>query len=175
MFYDEFGFSFQERLSRTWAPRGKRPRVPRVTGDRRAVSTGVGMTLSGRIYKRHFDGSMKSEAVVVTLEHLRRYLPNGFLLVWDHAPIHTSKRTKAYLAEHPEIVLEPLPKYAPELNPEEYCHGNVKGRLKNATPSDKVALRRMLDRGFARLRRRPDLLLSFVRAAGLSVKQLWLL
>jgi hypothetical protein len=35
-------------------------------------------------------------------------------------------------------------------------------------------MRQMLNRGFARLRRRPDLLLSFFHAAGLSVQQLQL-
>jgi transposase len=70
--------------------------------------------------------------------------------------------------------VEWLPPYAPELNPEEYCHGNVKQRLKNATPANALQICRMLDRGFARLRRRPDLLLSFVHEAGLTVKQLWL-
>ena len=71
-------------------------------------------------------------------------------------------------------MVEPLPKYAPELNPEEYCHGNVKDRVANATPANKKAMRRDLDRGFARLRRRPDLLLGFVHEAGLPVRQLWL-
>jgi transposase len=71
--------------------------------------------------------------------------------------------------------VELLPPYAPELNPEEYCHGNVKQRLKNATPADTQEVRQLLDQGFARLRRRPDLLLHCFHAAGLRVKQLWLL
>jgi len=80
--------------------------------------------------------------------------------------------TKAYLQQYPEILIEELPPYAPQLNPEEYCHGNVKQGLKNARPTTKEEIRSMLDLGFARLRRRPDLLLSFVHAAGLSVRQL---
>ena len=86
--------------------------------------------------------------------------------------MHLSQITKAYLREHPEILIEELPPYAPQLNPEEYCHGNVKQDLKNARPISKEEIRSMLDLGFARLRRRPDLLLSFVHAAGLSVRQL---
>lgn len=136
MFYDEFGWSFLERLRRTWAPRGKRPILRRVTRDRRVLTTAAGLTLSGRIFKRHFVGSMKSQHVIETLEHIRRYLPEGFMLICDHAPIHTSEETLRYLFEHPEIIVEPLPKYAPELNPEEYCHGHVKNGLANATPAN---------------------------------------
>lgn len=172
MFFDEFGCSFLERLRRTWAPRGKRPIVRRVTRDRRVLTTAVGLSLSGRIFKRYFVGGMKSAQVIEALEHIRRYLPKGFILVCDHAPIHTSEETLRYLFAHPEIIVEPLPKYAPELNPEEYCHGYVKNSLANATPTDPAEMRRLFNRGFARLRRRPKLLLSFLRAAGLPVNQL---
>jgi transposase len=96
------------------------------------------------------------------------------ILIWDRARTHKSKKTQAYLATHTEISVEELPPYAPELNPEEFCHGNVKNHLKNARPADKTEMRQMLNRGFARLRRRPDLLLSFFHAAGLSVRQLQL-
>jgi hypothetical protein len=116
---------------------------------------------------------MNSRDVIEALEHVRRFPPHCFILICDHAPIHTSQTTLAYFFDHPETVVEPLPKYAPELNPEEYCHGNVKARETNATPTDRADMRHVLDRGFARLRRRPDLLLSFIHAAGLSVRQLW--
>jgi len=39
---------------------------------------------------------------------------------------------KAFLEKHPNIHVEYLPAFAPELNLEEYCHGNVKRRMKNA-------------------------------------------
>lgn len=172
MFWDEFGFSFQETLATTWARRGKRPVFRRVTKERRAISTAVALTLSGKIYRKHFEGSVNSQNLMKALEHLQRHIPGRIILIWDRASIHLSKVTKAYLREHPGILVEELPAYAPELNPEEYCHGNVKQRLKNARPTSKNEIRSMLDRGFARLRRRPDLLLQFIRYAGLSVRQL---
>ena len=173
MFFDEFGYSFQEPLARTWAPKGRRPSVRRVERERRALSTAVALTLSGRIFKRHFKGGMKSAQVIVALQHLQRYVPGMLILIWDGGSIHTSHETKAYLAAHPEIIVEPLPPYAPDLNPEEYCHGNVKQRLKNATPTVVAEMCALLDQGFARLRRRPDMLLHFIHYAGLAVKQLW--
>lgn len=132
----------------------------------------MALTLSGKIYKKHFEGSVNSETLITALKHVQGQIPGKFILVWDQASIHTSKETKAYLRDQPELLVEELPAYAPQLNPEEYCHGNVKRRLKNARPVTKEEIRSMLDRGFARLRRRPDLLIGFFHAAGLSVRQL---
>ena len=171
MFFDEFGFSYLEGLATTWARKGKRPILRRVARDRRVLSTAVALTLSGKIYKCHFEGSIKSDQVITTLQHLQHHLPGKIILIWDRARTHKIKKTQAYLAAHPEICVEELPAYAPELNPKEYCHGNVKHHLKNARLTDKGQMRQMLNRGFARLRHRPDLLLSFFYAAGLSVRQ----
>jgi len=143
-----------------------------VTKERRALSTAVALTLSGKIYKRHFEGSINSQKLIRTVEHVQRQIPGKFILIWDRARIHRSQITKAYLQKHPEILMEELPAYAPELNPEEYCHGNVKQGLKNARPACKKEMHSSLDRGLARLRRRPDLLLGFFHAAGLSVRKL---
>ena len=56
-----------------------------------------------------------------------------------------------YLAAHPEIYVEWFPPYAQELNPEEFCHGNVKEQMCNATPDTVAEIRQQADRGFARL------------------------
>ena len=136
------------------------------------MSTAVALTLSGKIYKRHFEGSVNSQKLIEALDHLHRHIAGKIILIWDRARIHRSKMTKAYLENHPEILIEELPAYAPELNPEEYCHGNVKQRLKNARPTSKQEMCSLLDWGFVRLRRRPDLVLSFFHAAGLAVRKL---
>lgn len=173
MFLDEFGTSFRERLGTTWAPRGKRPIIKRTDADRRALSTLAALTINGKVYKRHIQGSISSPHVITMLKWLLTFMPEGFVLVWDGASIHRSTLTRSFLRYHPEIAVEPVPPYAPELNAEEYCHGNVKQHLRNATPADKAQMRRQLNRQFNRLRRRPDLLLACFHAAGLSVKQLW--
>lgn len=133
-FFDEFGCSFQEKLRHTWAPRGRRPIIRRTTAERCSLTMAVGLAITGKIYKRYFCESMRRAHVVTTLQHLFRYMPKGFVLIWDRARIHTSAETQRFLAQHPEICVEWLPPYAPELNAEEYCHGQVKRRLSNATP-----------------------------------------
>jgi hypothetical protein len=116
---------------------------------------------------------MDSQDVVAMWAQMRQFISEGYVLICDHARIHTSETALRYLFAHPEIMVEPPPKYAPEVNPEEHCHGNVKARVANMAPADQMDLRRFLDRGFARRRRRPDLVLNFVHAAGPTVRPLW--
>ena len=173
MFEDEFGLSYAEPVSFTWAPKGQTPQLKRITKFRREISTMVGLTISGKIYKRHFEGSINAEKLLIGLEHLVRQIKGPFILIWDRSPTHRGKVVSEFLENHPNIHVESLPAYAPELNPEEYCHGNVKRHMKNAVLHSKNEIRTALDRGFARLRKRPDTLLGCFQHAGLKVNQLW--
>jgi transposase len=96
----------------------------------------------------------------------------GLILIWDRSQTDRARVVKEYLAMEREISLEWLPPYAPELNPEEYCHGNVKGRTRNTAPESVEEMQQQVDRGFNRLRKHPDRLLSFFRHAGLGIKRL---
>ncbi len=160
VFEDEFGLSHGEPVGSTWAPKGQTPQLKRVTRFRRETSTMVCLTISGKIYKRHFDGSIDAQKIVTGLEYLLRHV-RGSIIV------------QAFLQKYPRIHVEYLPAYAPELNPEEYCHGNVKRRVKNAVFHSKTEIRNSLDRGLSRLRKRPDILLGCFQHAGLGLKQLW--
>lgn len=146
--------------------------MQRRVSKRRELSTAIGLTVSGRIYKRHFDQAIRGPDAVAFLEHLRRRIGGPLIVVWDRLQAHRSQEVKAYLAEHREIVVEWLPPYAPDLNPEEGCHGNVKQGMRDAAPETVAEIRRHADRGFARLRRRPDLILGCFHHAGYRMKRL---
>jgi len=55
------------------------------------------------------------------LQHLRRHVAERLLVIWDGASIHWATAVKSFLANDgaKAIHLEPLPSYAPELNPDE--------------------------------------------------------
>ncbi len=131
----------------------------------------IGLTLSGRISKRHFDHSVHGPDVVVFLRHLQRCLPGPLMVIWDRLQAHRSAEVRVYRSQHPEIMVKELPTYAPDLNPEEGCHGDVKRQLLNATPENTRQIRQQANRGFARLRHRPDLILGFFHHAGYRVKR----
>jgi transposase len=86
---------------------------------------------------------------------------------WDRSKIHErSSVVKADLARHPEIVTEDFPGYAPEANPDEGVWGWTKyHRRPDYAPEDTNALRSHLWHELSSLRKRHDLLASFVRHA----------
>jgi hypothetical protein len=49
------------------------------------------------------------------------------------------------------------------------AHGNFKEQIRSSAPESVEEMRRQVDRGFNRLRKHPDLLLSFFCHAGLGV------
>jgi transposase len=158
---------------RTVAPRGVTPVLP--AWDRRdRLSAISAVTLSPRRKRRNFyfrllpeNRNVKAENVVEFLRQLRRHLRGPLTIVWDRSNTHDRARAvRAYLARHSEIRTERFPGYAPELNPDEQVWSYVKhGRLANFVAADSTELRRRVGEELRRLKRRPDLLASFVRHA----------
>jgi transposase len=77
---------------------------------------------------------------------------------------------KAYLANHPEIVTEEFPAYAPELNPDEGVWGWTKyGRLSNLAAENTDVLRDHLIDLLVDLKLDPGLLASFIEETKLPL------
>lgn len=94
----------------------------------------IGLTLSGKIYKRHFAHAIGAADILVALRHFQRHIARPMIIIWDRLNAHRAIIVKDYVAAHPDLEVEWLPPYAPDLNPEEGCHGNVKQHLRNAAP-----------------------------------------
>ena len=145
------------------------PLLRRVS-KRREVSSVVAVTPDGRLYARHFRTSVSSETVILALRYFRRKISTPLLVVWDRLNAHRSQVTTAFIAAHPQdYAVAYLPAYAPELNPEEQCNAFVKRAMENALPESVADLYRLARREFVRLQRRPEMIVSFFRHAGLSV------
>lgn len=137
---------------------------------RREVSSIVAITPDGRLYARHFRTSVTSQTVISALRSFRRNIGTPLLVVWDRLNAHRSQLTTAFIAAHPkDFAVAYLPAYAPELNPEEQCNAFVKRAMENALPGSVDDLHRLVRLEFARLQRRPKMIVRFFRHAGLSV------
>jgi hypothetical protein len=124
MFVDETGFSFRAKTGSTWAPREQTP-VLRCISKRRELSAVIGLTLSGRIHKWHFERAICGDAIVMALRHFQRHVAGPLILIWDRLNAHRATVVKQYLGTPPESEVHWLLPYAPDLNPEEGCQGHV--------------------------------------------------
>jgi transposase len=175
VFLDESGFQLNPSVRRTFAPRGQTP-VLEAWDRRDRISAISCITLSPLLARPgpYFallpvNRNACAEDVVAFLGQLRRQLRGPFTVIWDRHKIHgKAKAVKQYLAEHPEIVAEDLPPYAPSLNPDEWVWNWVKyGRLSNLAAWDSNELWDWLVDALVDLKFRPDLLNSFIHDAEL--------
>jgi transposase len=173
---DESCFQLTPTVRRTLAPRGQTPILP-CWDKRDKVSAISAITLSPR---RHLPGllfwllpdneNLHGAEVVAFLKLVRRRL-RRVTVGWDRSRIHSrSKVVRAYLAEHPEIVVEDFPGYAPELNPDElvWCWTKY-GRLSNYAAPSAAALREQVGGELEDLQRHPYRLLDFIDHTGLPL------
>jgi transposase len=176
VFWDESGVSLLPVTRRTWAPRGHTPVVRHHFKWKRASmaaalcygSCGGGASLA---FHRH-PHAYNTDTLIDALSELRRALGGEkATLLWDGLPAHRSKTMRAWLGRQRHwLVVEPLPGYAPELNPVEALWSNLKGvelaNLAGDTPDEVTAA---AEHGIQRIRGTPHLAYSFLRHCGLSL------
>lgn len=175
VFLDESGYMLTPTVRRTWAPRGSKPILD--CWDRRdRLSAISGLSVSPKALRSnlHFNllpHNVHAEDVVESLKQLKRQLRGPFTVLWDGSRVHSrSKVVQAFLAKHPKIVAEPLPAYAPELNPDELVWGWSKyGRLSNLAAEDTDQLAEWVIDELVYLHDHPLMLDSFVEKTKLSL------
>ena len=171
VFIDEAAFYLLPGMVKSYAPRGQ-PSVLTVVQSYDHLSVMSAITPAGGLYTLVRDQALTSHESVSFLNHLRRHLLTPLLVIWDGAPIHRTGEVPAYVAAVGQraIHLEPLPPYAPDLNPDEGVWNHLKQvEMANLACHDLAELRDELDLAISRLRQRPALLQSFFAAAGLSL------
>lgn len=160
MWVDESAFYLLPAVVRTWAPRGETPLL-RTYLTRDHLSVISGLTPAGQLLLQVRRQAFQSPDVVRFLRHLLRHIPGKLLVLWDGAPIHRAQPIRDFLAAGAaaRLHLEPLPAYAPELNPDEGIWNYLKHvELRNVSCDDLPELRQELRRAVARLRHKPTVL-----------------
>jgi transposase len=155
VFVDESGFYLLPGVVRTDGPKGQTPVVDEwQTHDHLSVMGGV--TPQGK---------------VEFLIHLGRLAGDRLLVIWDGSPIHRRAEVRDFVEEAGDhIHLEPLPPYAPDLNPVEWLWRHLKlVEMANLTCRDLEELHMELHLALGRLREKGRLVPPFFEGAGLSL------
>jgi transposase len=175
VFWDESGASLLPVVRRTWAPRGHTP-VIRHHGKWKRASMAAALCYGSRgggasLAFHHQVGAYDTDTLIGALSELRRALGGQkATLVWDGLPAHRSLAMAAWLRRQRHwLVVEPLPGYAPDLNPVEALWSNLKGvELANLAGDTLAEVIAAAERGIQRIGATHWLPYSFLRHCGLS-------
>jgi len=179
VFEDESGAMLTPPIRGTWAKRGQRVWLRCSSAHARKVSMAAfacyrpgGRRLPKLFYALAPNASFTEDDFGPLVTDLRHALGGGrLILVWDRLPGHyTSRKTRQYIADNAAwLTVEPLPGYAPELNPVEQAWAWVKnGPLAHYCAPTITELTDAAGRALDRLRKHPELLTPFLRHTGLD-------
>jgi transposase len=117
-------------------------------------------------------GTYNTESLIEFLTDFHEHFAGEKVtLIWDGLPSHRSKAMKAWIARQRSwLLVEPLPGYAPDLNPVELLWGNVKGvELANLCPDTIDQARQAAEAGLDRAGTDYQLCFNFLEHTGLSL------
>ncbi len=172
VFADECGFLLIPNVRRTWAPRGQTP-IVRHRYRRDKISAISAITVSAERHRLglyvhlHPDENISHVEVAIFLRALLRHLRGHVIVLLDGGSIHKGPDVQALRARCPRLHLEWFPGYAPELNPDEFVWAHFKATLANGSPQNLGELLTTLCRLTTNVRKRPDLLRSFIAGSSL--------
>ena len=160
----------QPTVRRTWAPIGQTP-VHRSWDRHDRLSAISAVTVSPKrkhlgLYFDILDHNVKTDDFEQFIVSLKRRVGGPMTLVMDRYQVHRSaaKRLKARYGRG--IVIEWLPAYAPELNPDEQVWNRAKHvDMANFIPDDVLSLGGAAAEPFRHTRRQQGLVRSFCHHA----------
>jgi transposase len=172
VFVDESGFYLLPGVVRTYAPEGLTP-VIYEWQTRDHLSVLGGLTPRGKVYVLVRREPLNGLHTVEFLQHLARHVGRRLLVIWDGSPIHRRAAVKEFLGSQAGrgIWVEPLPGYAPDLNPwDQGAWNHLKHvELRNLACRDLEELHLELHLAIGRLRQKSYLIPAFFASAGLKL------
>ncbi|MFA5862786.1 MAG: IS630 family transposase [Candidatus Thermoplasmatota archaeon] len=169
VFVDEAGFGLVPVTGKTWGLRGETPIIHHPWSPYARISVISGITADQRLFfQLKPDGTFKSPDIAKFLKHLLRHIEGEIVLVWDGAPQHRGAAIRQVLDENSRLEIVRLPGYSPDFNPDELVwHYTKNVNLRGKTPANIHELKENVCASFASLRRRPEMLRSFLHATEL--------
>jgi transposase len=143
---DETGISNQDRIGRSYAPKGQTPVVVRTA---RRITQSMISAVSNRGLMRFmfYEGALNADRFIAFLRRLSKDTEQKVFLIVDNLKVHHANKVKAlsalltsrrgigpearWVANHAHAIeLFYLPAYAPDHNPDEYLNNDLKQKLR---------------------------------------------
>jgi transposase len=162
---DETGLSNQANYGRSFAPKSQTPIILR-PAKRFTCSVISSLTNRGTLRFMIYDGALNAALFLNFLRRLVKGARRKILLIVDNLRVHRAKRVAAWVqANRHRIELVYLPPYAPEHNPDEFMHNDLKQTMaRRCIPKDKAGLKAFLRSHMHRLQKTLAKVCAFFQA-----------
>jgi len=159
---DEAGVRSTCHVGRGYARRGHTP-VLKLPGNRFSVNMISTVTNQGKLRFMIYEGRMDASLFLVFLGRLVRDAAKKVFLIVDNLRVHEAADVQEWLTgKEEQIEIFYLPKYAPELNPDEYLNCDVKGNVnEQGLPHSREELKARLKVFMQRLAKLPGRIASY--------------
>jgi transposase len=159
---DEVGVAADEQPARGYAPAGEPATLD--VPDRHVRANQIAtITNAGQVRFMTYLGTMTAALFLVFLSRLLRSTTGKLFLIVDRLRAHTTPEVAAWVAAHRDrLEVFYLPRYAPELNADEYLNNDLKGKV-NATglPQNKHEVRSRIQEFMRKLLHLPEHVMSY--------------
>jgi transposase len=160
-FVDEAAVRSDAHRGTSWGKIGETP-IVRDSGDRFSLRLISAVSPRGDMRFESFEGAMTGARFVEFIQKLRKDVGRPLIIIADNASYHRSQPIKDYVAGScGQVVVENLPRYAPELNPDEQVWNHAKARLARLFVSSKIEMKRSVIKILKSIQRSSDLVQSF--------------
>ena len=159
---DETGRQADQQPGYGYARKGE-PATMEVPDSHIRVSQISAISNEGAVRFMTYTTTMTAALFIVFLSRLVRGAGRKIFLIVDRLKAHDAKAVDEWVAEHKDqIELFYLPRYSPELNPDEYLNNDLKGGVNAAgLPENKAGLRSRIQAFMHRLVQLPEHVRSY--------------
>lgn len=122
-----------------------------------------GISNTGDVRFMTYSGTMTAERFIAFLKQLLTTVPGTIFVVVDSLPAHTKDTVVAWAQQHENrLAVFYLPRYSPELNPDEYLNNDLKGQVHDAgLPDTSKTLRSRIQRFMHKLLMLPKHVINY--------------
>lgn len=162
-FLDEAGVSLTPVIGKTWAPKGKTPKIY-VTGNRGGFCASSAINPAGNMVFRIEKGKVTAETYLDFLQKIIKQHPHRkIIVIADNARPHTAKLIKEFvISNNKKIAIYQLPPYSPDLNPDEHVWSYLKAyELKDHQVQKTDELKSLTIKKMHKIQRNSTLIKSF--------------
>lgn len=167
-FVDESAVRSDHHRGTTWGAIGQTP-VVEDSGDRFGLKLVSAVSPRGDMRFAVIEGRMNSDKFIEFLKKLHSDAGKPIIVIADNAGYHSSAKVQRFAKESNQAIhLGYLPKYAPELNPDEQVWNHAKARLAKLFIDSANTMKRSVLNIMRSIQKQTDLIQSFFKTKDTS-------